>query len=631
MKTKERPYGLWSSPFSEEMLAGEARLNDVQWGSDGETVVWHERRDGQGLLKARTGHSGERILVDGLSVRGGVGYGGGEFCVQGDQVFFCADGQLHRVGLTKGLPEKISPAFGNVASPVASSDGQWVAFVHQEGEQDRIAVVAAEGSSWPLIAAQGGDFYMQPAFSPDTSRLAWVRWDHPQMPWNGALIQWASLREEEGTLLVGEPENLAGGTTEAVQQPLFSPSGEKLAYLSDRSGFWQVYVRDLSSGKEQCWSKENQEYGGPAWIQGLRTIAWSNEEEIIAIAAREGIHWLERLTAQGASKIELFGEYTALEQLAIGGDSVAVLGQSSKLPARVICGSLRGDNGKEGRETVVAFSSSERLQDGDLSEVRPVCWPLEKAAQGIEKVYGLFYEPSNQNYHASGLPPAIIMIHGGPTSQRVAKWEARNQYFATRGFAVLDVNYRGSTGYGRPYMEALFGNWGVVDVEDAVGAARFLAHEGLADPNKIVLMGGSAGGYTVLQTLVTHPGVFRAGVCLYGISDLFALQMGTHKFEAHYNDSLIGPLPEAADLFRERSPLFAAQNITDALAIYHGAQDKVVPLDQAEAIVKSLQRRGVPHFYHVYENEGHGWRKEANIKHFHSSLLEFLKKEVVFG
>lgn len=625
----EKQYGLWPSPLSPEMLAGESRLSDVQWAADGETLVWLESRDGRGVLMVRRPGQAPRAINDKLSVKGGVGYGGGEFSVHGETVYFSAkDGRLYRAALDKGLPRAITPPWGSVAAPAVSPDGKWVAYIHRHDDVDRVAVVDAQGKAWPQIAGEGSDFYMQPAWSADGESLVWVQWDHPQMPWNGAFLERVSVTNAGEGLAFSTPEVLAGGVDVAVQQPAYSPDGKYLSYLSDESGFWQVVIRELSSGEERVISTEGREYGGPGWVQGLRFVQWTpDSKHILAISRKAGIGRLERLSLDGSPEaLDIFEDYTVLGQVAVSSaDNVAVIAGSSTTPTRVVSADLGA-----GTERVERFGSSERLADEDLSKVRPVSWPVEGGGP-IESVHGLYYEPANSRFEGSGKPPALVMIHGGPTSQREARWEARNQFFASRGYAVLDVNYRGSTGYGRAYMEALFGEWGVVDVEDAVGAARFLTEQGLANPDKIAIMGGSAGGYTVLQTLVTHPGVFKAGVCLYGISDLFALQMGTHKFEAHYNDTLIGILPEAADLFRERSPLYSADAIEDALAIYHGAKDKVVPIDQAEAIVKSLRSRGVEHLYHVYEEEGHGWRRSETIVHFHESVLEFLTKNMVFG
>ena len=635
MAKKKRQYGLWSSELSPQMLAQAARLSDVQWARDGERLVWLQGMDGRGVLMVQRPGQAARPINDELSVRGTVGYGGGEFSVGHGVVIFAArDGRLYRAELDRGTPQAITPKWGNASAPVLSPDGRWVAYVHRHDEVDRIALVDAMGKRWPTIACEGADFYMQPTFSPGGDRLLWASWDHPFMPWHHAIISGADLDlDAPGGPVVGPATTIYDEPDVAAQLPQISPDGRRLAYLSDATGRWQLVVRELESGGERIVSRRDREYGGPAWIQGLRYFQWTTDGTgLVCISTHEGIAEVERISLGSSSNaeptsevVECLGEYTHFRQISVNQEGdVAVIGESSMIPARVVVASAAG------KCRVAAFSSSERLGEEFLAEVRPVSWPVDDPGP-VESVHGLFYPPTNPAFEAEGAPPALVMIHGGPTSQREARFEPRNQFFASRGWAVLDVNYRGSTGYGRDYMEALFGRWGVADVEDAVGAARYLGAQGLADPDKIVIMGGSAGGYTVLQTLVRHPGVFKAGVCLYGISDLFTLQMGTHKFEERYNDTLIGPLPEAADRYRERSPIRSAVSISDAVALYHGAKDKVVPPDQAADIARQLARNGVPHLHHVYEDEGHGWRRAETIVHFHRSLLEFLTRHVLYA
>ncbi|MBA2664591.1 MAG: S9 family peptidase [Bradymonadaceae bacterium] len=623
----EKTFGMWSSPLTPGSLAGELRLGDVAWAGDGESLVWLEGRDGRGVLVVKRPGDAPRDLNTELSVRGGVGYGGGEFTVAGEAAYFAAsDGRLYRVELDRGSPRALTPGFGKLASPAVSPDGRWVVYVHCDGKNDVLGAVDTRGERWPTRLMAGADFYMQPAWHPASERLAWVAWDHPQMPWNGARLETARVHFDQGGISLGPVECLAGGSDVAVLQPSFSPDGRYLAYASDASGWWHIYVRDLESATVRQLTDGEVEYGAPAWVQGVRVFAWTpDSREIVAVRNAQGVSTLMRCPLDGAPEaIGALGAYQSIGQPAVSSKRrVALIGSSSQTPSRVVSWAV-GE-----KACVERHSSAERLGQDELAPMLPVRWKVNSGGGEVE-VFGNYYAPTSTRFQSPGKPPAIVVIHGGPTSQRRANFEANSQFFATRGFAVLDVNYRGSTGYGRAYMNALLGQWGVADVEDAVGAAKFLADEGLADPSKIVILGGSAGGYTVLQALVTHPGTFAAGVCLYGISNLFALQLGTHKFEAHYNDSLLGELPGAADIFRQRSPLFFADQITDPVAVYHGAKDEVVPLDQAEAIVASLRARGVAHLYHVYEDEGHGWRRAQNIEHYYGSVLGFLTEKVVF-
>jgi dipeptidyl aminopeptidase/acylaminoacyl peptidase len=245
-------------------------------------------------------------------------------------------------------------------------------------------------------------------------------------------------------------------------------------------------------------------------------------------------------------------------------------------------------------------------------------------------VHGLYYGPQSDAFQGIGAPPLMVLVHGGPTSQQMASFDGRTQYFTSRGWAVLQVNYRGSTGYGRAYREMLKGNWGIYDVQDSVSGAKYLISEGQVDPEKVVIMGGSAGGFTVLKALQDYPGFFKAGVCLYGVANQFTLIADTHKFEQRYSDSLLGPLPEAADVYRQRSPIFYADRIKDPIAIFQGEDDQVVPQNQSDEIVAALQRKDIPHEYHLYPGEGHGFRKEETIEEFYTAVEKFLRQYVIF-
>ncbi len=611
-----------SSPVTIAMLSGEKRFRDVLWADDGETLVWCEQRGAQGVLVASPRGQASRDISGELNLRGGVGYGGGEFGLHGDWAVFVTNDRLFRVGLNVGSPFPITPVMGGgIASPVVSPDGQWVVFVFSDGREDCLGIVHSSGTSWPQKLATGADFVMQPAFSPDGKTLAWVEWDQPAMPWDNTRICTAEfVVTEAGVILKNRQTIVAGQAPKEVsaQHPTFSPDGKWLAYISDESGWAQVQLREVETGKTRQLTRGEREFGGPAWVQGLRFLAWSPDSSCLTVCVNEaGAVTLHTLGIDGTLRADKrAAEYQTVGQPAWSSKGhVAFIGSASQIPARVVV--------LDAKKTVVAArATSEAIAPSVLSPMKSLKWTVD----GVD-VFGNYYPPT----HSEGLPPAIIMVHGGPTAQRTASYDAKNQFFATRGFAVLDVNYRGSTGYGRAYQDALRGNWGLVDVKDLVEGARHLAQAGLADPSRLVVMGGSSGGYAVLQALTDYPGTFRAGVCMYGIGNLFSLAMGTHKFEAAYNDQLIGPLPAASELYRERSPLFKADKIQDALAIYHGREDKVVPIDQAEGIVSALRRRGVPHVYHVYDNEGHGWRRPENIQHFYETLMQFLQERVIFA
>jgi dipeptidyl aminopeptidase/acylaminoacyl peptidase len=383
----------------------------------------------------------------------------------------------------------------------------------------------------------------------------------------------------------------------------------------------------------------------PAWIQGLRTIAWSADSaRIFYLQNDKGWRtlWAVELSSGECKQVDAAAAYTWMMQLAVapagdpstpalaagasvrpvgqsGQGRLALIGSSPQTPERVVL----VENGKA---RIVKRSSSESLDPADLAVPRPIEWP---APDGTV-VHGLYYPPTNTRYAADGLPPAIVNIHGGPTSARTSAFNAQAAFFTTRGYAWLEVNYRGSTGYGRGYMLMLRQKWGLLDTEDAVGGAKALAALGYADPQRMVVMGGSAGGYTVLNALEQFPGVFKAGVDLYGVANLFDFLIGTHKFEERYNDSLVGVLPQDAERFKAWSPALHADKIKDPLAVFQGADDKVVPPEHSEQIVNALRANKVPHVYKLYPGEGHGWRKTETIIDFYTSLDKFLKQYVLF-
>ena len=610
----------FSSPVTIEMLSGEKKFRDVKWAPDGSTLVWCEQRGPQGVVVASPKGQAPRDVSADLNVRGSVGYGGGEFDVSQDWVVFVADSRLWKVGLHTGAPSPITPAHpGGIAAPEISPDQKWVIYTFSDGVEDAIAIAPMHGKNWPQkLVIDRADFYMQPTWSPDGRSIAWAQWRQPAMPWDETELCLAKLKIGSESVEVESVEIVASGHDLCSQCPRFSPDGQWLAYISDPEGFAHIWVRNLQTGETKALTSGELEYGGPAWVQGLRFLDWSpDSKELLVCANERGVVQLKRVDLNGTIHAEpLAQHYTSVGQPTWSKLGYkAFIGSSSTVSTRVVV--------LDEREVVAARATAESLTPEVLSEMQSISWKVD----GVD-VFGNYYPPTKST---GELPPAIIMVHGGPTSQRTASFDARNQFFATRGFAVLDVNYRGSTGYGRAYQDALRGEWGIVDVKDLVEGAKHLALAGLADPEKLVILGGSSGGYAVLQALTDYPGIFKAGVCLYGIGNLFSLAMGTHKFEAAYNDILVGPLPEAAKTYRERSPLFKADKIQDALAIYHGKEDKVVPIDQAEGIVAAIRRRGVPHTYHVYENEGHGWRHPENIKHFYTTLLQFLQERVIFA
>lgn len=643
-------YGTWSSSVNARMVANTFRLQDVQWDSDGETLVWVESRAGQSVLVMQAlGDSMRELTESDMRVKAGIGYGGGDFTVQnGIIVFVGNDSRLYRLPVSGGRPHPITPAFGSAASPAISPDGQWVAYVHSYEDVDGLCIMRTDGSIFPQKFAYGTDFVMDSVWHPTGTHLAYIAWDKPNMPWDGVELRLIPLSyAENGTPIAGEIQVIAGDKDTAVMQPAFSPDGAKLAYLSDKSGWGQLYIYDLESGDHQQITHADADHTLPGWRQETRMFGWSGDgRQLFFLRNVVGLStlWQFDLTTGRETAVEGLQDYTDFVQISIAcvRDRIALLAGSSVLTNRLI--TLESNDAPESSATapnlaefidtpsrlhVRRRTSAENISPTSLSTAQAITW----TGHDGETVHGLYYPPASETQEGIGAPPLIVHVHGGPTSQARTNFNAEIQYFATRGYAVLAVNHRGSTGYGREYMLKHRGQWGYYDVEDSASGAAHLAAQGLADASKLVIMGGSAGGYTVLQSLVAKPGVYKAGVCLYGISNMFTLSMSgaDWKFESAYNDMLLGALPEAAALYRERSPIFHADNIVDPVILFQGEDDVVVPRNQSDEIVAALKARGIPHEYHVYAGEGHGWRKPETIEAYLKATERFLMQHVIFA
>ena len=625
-----RQFGLWESSITARSLAEGRRLEAAKWDTDGQSLIWLEGRSGRGVLVAQAaGGEAPRELSGELDVRAEVGYGGGDFTVHGGFVYFVVHktGRIFRQAIASGSARPVTPPFGKASSPVVSPDGRWVAYLHDDQEgNDRLAVVDAEGSHWPRILAAGHDFYMQPCWSPDARHLCWIAWDHPNMPWDGTTLELAQVIQEQGSLpRLDRPTTIAGDRHTAIFQPEFMPDG-RLLYVSDESGWGRIVLHDVESGERRWLTPDGVEHGSPAWGHAMRNFAVSHDgRQLVAARSQRGFQRLFQIdvTTGENTPVGPLAPYTEISQIVAAPHThcVAFLASSSTIAPRLVQHDF-----SNGKTRIVARATGETVPRAELAECEAISW---ETAQG-ERAHGLYYAPASDRFEGVGKPPLIVLVHGGPTSQAKAGWKSEAQFFATRGYAVLFVNYRGSTGYGREYLLKLRGNWGICDVEDAISGARHLADSSQVDPERTVIMGGSAGGFTVLQVMTVEPKAFTAGICLYGVANQFQLAAETHKFESRYTDSLLGPLPEAAVIYRERSPALHADRIQRPLAVFQGEIDRVVPREQSDSIVDALKRNGTPHVYHVYEGEGHGWRKRETIEHFYTAVERFLSRHVLF-
>jgi len=506
--------------------------------------------------------------------------------------------------------------------------GTWWIGVRERHEGQRSAdvvnelvVVPLDGGGDPRVVASGRDFYAAPRISPDGASLSFLAWDLPWMPWDGCELFIAELAGD-GSL--GDPQLVAGRDgDESIWQPEWSPAGD-LVFASDRSGWWNL--ERLRDGERAELHAADAEFGYPAWCFGDRSFAFLADGAVVCCYDREGRTHTGVLDPETGELLDLDLPYDALEfgpSLAADGSTVALIAGSATEPGAVVWLDLQA------RSVEVLRRRSESPVDPSfISAPQAVEFPTDGGA----RAHALFYPPVHPGYVGPDgeLPPLIVMSHGGPTSAATAICKVSTQYWTTRGFAVVDVNYGGSTGYGRAYRQRLNGNWGVVDLQDCVAAARYLVERGRVDGDRLLIRGGSAGGYTTVCAL-TWTDVFAAGATYYGIADLEPFAMGdTHKFESRYEHTLIGPWPEAADLYRARSPIHACDMIRTPMLVLQGTDDEVVPPSQAELIVQALRTRELPHAYLVFEGEGHGFRSADVIVRAREAELSFYAQVLGF-
>jgi len=622
-----KPAGTWPSLISPEITGKLLEFSDPAWNKNSD-LFWRERSSNQaGICQYSFNKKGVLDLSPGNNVAGGIGYGGGSFTVNGDSIVYVEKGsnQLYLLSSADIQPKKLTTSLSKTAAPRISPSGKYLVFVHSDGTDDTISIIDFNGSFSPLPLITGADFYNYPRWHPDGLRLAWISWDHPYMPWDSSRLSLGELNENPGGLPTLKDEVLiAGGKGISIVQPEFSPDGRYLSYVSDQSGWWQIYILDLAVGIHKQLTHVQAEHTLPPWLQDQCTYGFSHDSRRIFFTRNQdgfSTLWQVNLESGQESQINLDEDYTWLEGFAISPqeDLIALIASRGDIPHRLI--TVR----PAGQTSVVRNSAPEAQPRNIFSLPKPVSW---SGSEG-NLIHGLFYPPHNPSYTDNNLPPLMVIIHGGPTSQKWADFEPRAQYFSSRGYAVLVVNYRGSAGYGRDYRQALKKQWGVMDVEDCLSGAHFAANQGWVDPDKMALLGSSAGGLTVLQTLVIYPGVFRAGISLYGIANHLTLLENPPKFERFYPDWLLGPYPEEASVYRERSPLFSADNIRDPVAVFQGGKDPIVPLEQAEQIVSALRKNGVPHEYHLYPEEGHGFQRAENVQDFYLKADAFLRKYVI--
>ena len=618
------PYGTWRSPLTPELLTQKmVDFEEVLWDQD--TLYWLEIRpteEGrQVLMKEEVGQPPEEILPAPWNVRNRVHeYGGGAFAVHQSVVYFShfEDQRLYRM-VPGSLPEPLTaPADVRYADLIVDASRNRLIAVREDHRtpgqvtNSLVAIPLNASNTVGEVLAQGHDFYMFPRLSPDGSQLAWICWDYPNMPWDATQLETAAIGADGQVIVV---KAIAGGPDESIFQPSWSPNGQ-LYFISDRTGWWNLYRwRDDAVS---ALTAVHGEFGEAAWIFGMSTYGFLNEREVLATYLQGGQTYLIRLDVETREFTHQPCPWTAVSCLKVCEGHAVMIAASDRSPASVAVFDA------ETKRYRLARRSAPTLLDEDyVSLPEPVEFPTENH----ETAHAFYYPPKNGEYipPEGELPPLVVFVHGGPTSYSPPVFRLSVQYWTTRGFAVLDVNYGGSTGYGRAYRNRLRGGWGLVDVDDVVNAAAFLARHSQADSHRMVIRGGSAGGFTTLAAL-TFRDVFRGGASYFGVSDLRALALETHKFEAHYLDRLVGPLDSPTDPYTARSPLHHADSLNVPVIFFQGLDDHVVPPAQAQTMADSLRRRGVPVAHLTFPGEGHGFVTADTIIQTHQAELAFYAK-----
>jgi dipeptidyl aminopeptidase/acylaminoacyl peptidase len=642
------PFGSWPSPITADLIASRT-IGFDQVQVSGAEIYWTEMRPaeaGRYVLVRRTADgAAEDLTPPPFNVRTRVHeYGGGAF------VLPPGGGAAGPAGGAAGAarPPRRTVYFSNFddqrlyrldpgeAPAALTPPGPWryadgvvdvrrgrlicVREDHSPAPREAINTLVAIDPARPSegrVLVSGDDFYASPRPSPDGRRLAWLAWRHPNMPWDGTELWVAEIGEDGG---LRRARRVAGGETESIVQPEWSPAGA-LHYVSDRSGWWNLFRATDAGPAPLC--PMAAEFAGPQWLFAPSTYGFAADGGILCAYKTGGRSRLGRLDPAAPGLEPLSVPYTEIRSLRVAGRCAVFVGASEDRFPEIV----RLDLGTGRCETLRA-SSQVALDPASLSAAQAVEFPTERG----RTAHAFFYAPRNRDCAAppGERPPLLVRSHGGPTDAATASLNLGIQYWTSRGFAVLDVNYGGSTGYGRAYRERLNGEWGVVDVDDCVNAARDAAAQGWADPERLAIRGSSAGGYTTLCAL-TFRALFKAGASHFGIGDLEVFVGDTHKFESRYLDRLIGPYPERRDLYRARSPIHFVDRISCPMILFQGLEDKIVPPNQAQLMVEALRRKGLPVAYLPFAGEQHGFRRAENIKRALEAELYFYARVFGFG
>ncbi|NLE44801.1 MAG: S9 family peptidase [Chloroflexi bacterium] len=630
MSKQIAPYGSWASPINAAMLA-DAGISLQSLRCSESYVYWIEGRPREGgryvVVKRSLDGQTKDVTPEGFNARTLVHeYGGGAAIFDGETVIFSnlSDQRLYRYD-GQATPQPITPepslARGvRYADGCLTPDGRFIVSVRETHHGDDrvindLVAISLDGSEAPRVITSGYDFYSNPRISPDGRKLAWLCWNDPLMPWDGTELWVATLNTDAS---IDAARRVAGGSAESIFQPEWSPSGV-LHFVSDRTNWWNLY-REVD-GRIEALAPMDAEFGQAQWSFGYSRYTFLSDGRIACIYSENGIDHLGTIAVEGGEVTPIPCEFTSLLWLSTDGQLLWLIGASPTCSAAVF--SL---DPVSGAVEIVRSAYAVEIDPESISVPRAIEFPTEHGLSA----HAFFYPPRNADYYGPDdeLPPLLVISHGGPTGSTASRLSMGVQFWTSRGFAVVDVNYGGSTGYGRAYRERLRGQWGIVDVMDCINAAQYLVDQNEVDGNRIGIRGGSAGGYTTLRAL-TWQNFFNAGASFFGLAELETFVHDTHKFEARYLDSLIGPYPEAQHVYRERSPVNFADHINCPVILLQGLEDKIVPPSQAETMVRALQAQRLPHAYVAFEGEQHGFREARNIIRAAEAELYFYSR--VFG
>ena len=621
------PYGSWRSPITADLITAKT-IGFVQHFIDGEDIYWsesHPLEEGRYVIMRRRpdGEITECTPPD-FYVRSRVHeYGGGAFTVSDGVIYFCnfKDQRLYRQPIG-GAPELFTPQEGyRYADFVVDKKRHRILCIREDHTQGGEAVntivsIDLNGNDNGKILVEGNNFYSSARLSPDGNKLAWLTWNHPNMPWDGCEL-WVAEVNGDGTLQ--NADLVAGSATESIFQPEWSPDGI-LHFVAETTGWWNLYR--WQDGKAEALYPMEAEFGLPQWVFGMSTYGFLSANKIFCTYTQNGMWYLASLDTTEKQLMPIETPFTDILYVHCGKGFTTFFAGSPTQP-----NSLIRFEESSGRFETIKQTFEVTVDSGYFSIPQPSSFPTT----GSKKAHAFYYAPHNKDYEApqGGRPPLLVISHGGPTAPAFTGLYFDIQYWTSRGFAVVDVNYGGSTGYGREYRQRLNGKWGIVDRDDCCNAALYLVERGLADPNRLAIRGGSAGGYTTL-TCLAFKDVFKAGASHFGISDLEAMAKDTHKFESRYLDSMIGPYPERKDLYYERSPINYVQNFNCPLILFQGDEDKIVPPSQSQLMFEAVRAKEIPVAYVLFEGEQHGFRKSESIKralegelYFYSKIFKF--------